>query len=57
VGVNPGPIPGSAIRSYARMEHGMDAASFAQIIRAMDEVYLSHKSGEGKTFSREMIKR
>lgn len=57
MGVNPGPIPGSAIRQYADQEMGMSPSLFSQIIRAMDEVYLSHKSGEGKTFSRDMIKR
>jgi len=35
----------------------MSPSLFLQIIRSMDEVYLSHKSGEGKTFSRDMIKR
>lgn len=57
VGFSPGPIPGSAIRQYAATEQGADRSSFAAIIRAMDDVYLSHKSGESKTFSRDMMKR
>lgn len=57
VGMSPGPIPGSAIREFAAIEQGTNAATFSQIIRSMDEVYLSHKSGESKTFSRDMMKR
>lgn len=55
--MSPGPIPGSAIRDFAATEQGTNAATFSQIIRSMDEVYLSHKSGESKTFSRDMMKR
>ena len=55
--MSPGQIPGSAIRHYAEHEQGTNAASFAQIIRSMDDAYLSHTSGESKTFSRDMMKR
>lgn len=55
--MNVGPIPASKIRDYARNEYGANERSFALIIRAMDDIYLSHKSGEGKTFSREMLRR
>lgn len=57
MGFSPGPIPGSAIRRYADTEQGTDATAFATIIRSMDDVYLSHKGGESKTFSRDMMKR
>ena len=56
-GMTPGPIPGSVIRQYAIHETGLNPSAFSKIIRAMDDAYLSHQTGETKTFSREMIKR
>lgn len=41
VGMSPGPIPGSAIRDYAASDQGYNAACFSQIIRSMDDFYLS----------------
>ena len=52
-----GPIPWSSIQRISRRVHGIDPGVFSILIRAMDGVYLSHKGGGGKTFSRNMLKR
>lgn len=52
-----GPIPGQAIRSYINTSGIYDPESFTQIIRAMDRAYMGLGQGEGKTFSRDMLKR
>lgn len=52
-----GPIPWTAIRSYAQSERIVDVAVFAGIIRAMDDAYLAHQGGESKTFTRDMLRR
>lgn len=52
-----GPIPGLAIRSYAKANGVSDPEVFSRIIWAMDDVYVSHSNGEGKVFSRDMLKR
>lgn len=50
------PICGLLIRKYAEVM-GIDSSTFHQVIKLMDDAYLAHKSGDGKTFTREMMKR
>ncbi|WP_446650564.1 phage tail assembly chaperone [Alcaligenes faecalis] len=57
VGMASGPVPWTAIHAYAQSERITDVSSFAGIIRAMDDAYLSHQGGESKTFTRDMLKR
>lgn len=45
-----------AIVEYSRCV-GVPPDIFKRLIRAMDEVYLGHKNGSGKTFTKEMLKR
>lgn len=51
-----GPIMWGSINQYAPT-FGMSMPLFSNIIRAMDDAYLSHKAGDSKTFTREMLKR
>lgn len=50
-GMSDGPIPWSSIKNYC-----VDS-EFAIIIRAMDSVYMSHKSGEGQEMTKEKFRK
>lgn len=52
-----GPVPWTAIKAYAESERIADVVAFAEIIRTMDDAYLSHQGGESKTFTRDMLRR
>lgn len=56
IGMAAGPIMWTSISRYAPST-GLGMQVFSSIIRAMDDAYLGHKSGEGKKFSREMMRR
>jgi hypothetical protein len=51
-----GVITWRSIRDYANMA-GIEHHTFSAIIRLMDEAYLNHKSGAGKVFSRETMRK
>lgn len=51
-----GPIPWSSIDSYSKRFSFIDSEVFMLVMRELDEAFLNHKSGVGKTFTREMLK-
>lgn len=56
-GMAKGQIPWSAIQRYAKAMIGVPPHVFTEIIRAMDDVFVYHKPGETREFSREMMRR
>lgn len=51
-----GPLVWRSIREYGKIL-GIEPGLFNKLIRQMDNVYLSHKAGDGKTFSRDMLRK